>query len=440
MRSFRLLPLILLAAAFGMAHAEPLHVERVALGDDVPGVQAYNLQEAGDWRVFARSAPGFRASRLFLQRRDGDRWLPPQPLPFTDERWRDSDPHLSADGRVLTFVSDRPGSGDAPRGQLDLFESHRDGADWSAPRRLPDALQSAAYELGPERYGQRLYFASGRRGGPGALSVYAAQLDGAAPQPQALPAPVNEGAHNSDFHLTPDGRYAIWWSSRGGAAGGDGDLYLAERIGGGFGPALRLPEPVNGPGFEFTPQVSADGRWLYFASTRDEPTGLSHVYRTAWPALLQALGPAAEAASQAALDAQVSALWRAMGHAPGAGSDTAQLTRLLHAQGRVHAQTLRDGQLGVRSFAADDFVRRVGEPSAEGLYECEVKREQRRYGAHAQVYSVVQSRRHPAQAMPDLTGVNSMQWQLGPEGWRLLSLHYALELPGAGLPGGDCLA
>ena len=42
------------------------------------------------------------------------------------------------------------------------------------------------------------------------------------------------------------------------------------------------------------------------------------------------------------------------------------------------------------------------------------------------------------------TGVNSSQWQLGSLGWQLLSLRYALELPGrAPAPrtrrSGDCL-
>jgi Tol biopolymer transport system component len=135
-----------------------------------------------------------------------------------------------------------------------------------------------------------LYFTSARPGGPARMAVYRAQPDEPGATPQALPSPVNDGSHNSDFTLSPDGRFALWWSHREGTAG-PGDLYLAERRGEGFGPARRLPEPVNGPGLEFTPSVSADGQWLYFASTGDQPEGLSHVFRTSWPALLQALQP-----------------------------------------------------------------------------------------------------------------------------------------------------
>jgi hypothetical protein len=430
-----LLLCFLLGAVLLQARAsEPLLVvEPVDLGELVLGEQRYNLQEQGLLRVFARSAAGFKRSRLYLQRRGDDgRWTSPEALPFSDPRWRDSDPHLSADGRTLTFVSDRPASGETPLPQMDLYESRWVDGRWSAPQRLAEAWQSPAYELGPERYGEQLYLASARPGGPGKLAIY--RVGAAAAPPQALPAPVNVGANNSDFTLSPDGRYALWWSDRDGASGGAGELYLAERVGQGFGPALRLPAPINGPDFEFTPSVSADGQWLYFASTRGGRDGLSGIYRVSWPALLQSLGAAAQAFSQAALDAEISALWRAIGHGPGQPSDLARLAAIFHPQARIQGQHLRDSQLGLDSWSVPDFLNLLATPGPRGLVECEIQREQRRYGAHAQVYSVVQTRREPGQARASYTGVNSMQWQLGPQGWQLLALHYALALPGLPLP------
>lgn len=430
--------------------ADPLQVERIDLGDSGPDAQAYNLQERGTLRVFARSAAGFKRSQIVWQRRGADgAWQAPELLPFADPRWRDSDPHLAGDGKTLSFISDRPATGDQPSGQLDLFEVQLLDAgtgQWTAPRRLPEPLQSERYELGPERHGERLYFASYRAGGPGKLSVYQAETEQG--PPQALPAPINEGEANSDFTLSPDGRYALWWSSRVGTEGG-GDLYLAERVGEQFGPALRLPAPINGPGFEFTPSVSADGRWLLFASTRAVPgsaPGLAHMYRVSWPALLRTLGPQAQAYSRASLEAQVSALWRAFAHAPGQGADVARMAALLHPQARVWGQQLNVGasRLEARGWSAEAFLAALREPAPRALRECEIHRELRRYAGQAEVYSVVESRRDPARAEADYVGVNSSQWQLGPQGWQLLSLHYALELPGEALPAhagrsGQCL-
>lgn len=268
-----------------------LQPERLDLGAAAAGHQTYNFQETGHWRTWALSGPAFAGARVMLQHRGADgRWGPPQAAPFSDPRWRDTDPHLSPDGTVLTFASDRPRAGETPAGDLDLFESRR-GRDgrWSAPTRLAPPLQSPRYELGPERIGTTLFFGSARAGGPGPLAVWRSD-GGAAPEP--LPAPVNDATQNGDFTLSPDGRWALWWSLRSGG----GDLYMAERIGGGFGPARRLPAPINGPGFEFTPSISADGQWLTFASTRGAdggpaPDGLAQVWRVSWPAVLAALGP-----------------------------------------------------------------------------------------------------------------------------------------------------
>ncbi|WP_431265890.1 TolB family protein [Roseateles chitinivorans] len=422
-----------------------LVVERVELSGADPQTQTYNLQETATLRVFARSAAGFKQSQIFWQRRDpSGAWRAPEPLPFSDPRWRDSDPHLSGDGKTLTFVSSRPGEEAAAReDDLDLFETRLldlDTGSWTPPRRLADALQSTQQELGPERYGQQLYFASTRIGGPGKLSIYRVD-DGENSPPRLLPPPINEGTANNDFTLSPDGRFAVWWSNRAGSEGG-ADLYLAERVGEQFGPALRLPAPINGAGFEFTPSIAVDGRWLLFASTRPVPgfaPGLSQVYRVSWPALLDALGPEAQAFSRSALEAQVTALWQSFSHAAGQPADAARLSALMHPQARVWGQQLdaQVSQLQVRSWSAEAFVAAVGKPTARALHECEIHRELRRYAGHAEVYSVVESRRDPAQAAPDYVGVNSTQWQLGPQGWQLLSLHYAIELPGAPLPEHD---
>ncbi|WP_416762637.1 TolB family protein [Roseateles sp. So40a] len=424
------------------AAARELVVERVDLPGSEAGTQTYNLQETATLRVFARSEAGFKASRIFWQRREAiGAWRAPESLPFSDPRWRDSDPHLSADGKTLTFVSSRPADDAKPRGDdLDLFETrltYLDAGSWAPPRRLADARQSAGQELGPERYGTRLYFASTRAGGPGKLSVYRVD-DDEQTAPRALPSPINEGTANSDFTFSPDGRFALWWSNRAGSEGG-ADLYAAERVGDRFGPAMRLPAPVNGPGFEFTPSITADGRWLLFASTRAAPgvaAGLSAVYRVSWPAVVEALGSEAQAFSRSSLDAQVSALWRTFDHEPGQPGDAERLRALMHPEARVWAQQLNASasQIQARSWTADAFAAAVGKPSARGLRECEIHREVRRYAGHAEVYSVVESRRDAAQAAPDYVGVNSTQWQLGPQGWQMLSLHYAVELPGAPLP------
>ncbi|QDQ26865.1 hypothetical protein FNU76_11100 [Chitinimonas arctica] len=440
---------VLLLSLCGQVQAAPLTLELMQLGPSDPTTQSYNLQEQRDLRVFARSAADFKQSKIFWQQKINGQWQAPQRLPFSNERWRDSDPHLSNNGKTLVFISDRPVDGEQALGQLDLYESTLSEGKWSAPQRLSESLQSKSYELGPERYGNQLYFGSYRKGGPGKVSIYRSErlADGGHSAPVALPAPVNVGPSNSDFTLSPDGRFALWWSDRdAGKNGSDADIFLAERVGADFGPAIRLPAPINGPGFEFTPSVSSDGQWLIFASTRSgaHAAGLSQLYRVSWPALLKELGPRIEAHSQLQLDQRLSALWQAIGHKDGAASNVELLGSLLHPQARIWGQSLRTASLDIKAWSGSEFLDLLKEPKPEALYECEVHRELRRYGAHAEVYSVVESRRRADQTLADSTGVNSSQWQLGPQGWQLLSLHYAMELPGQSPPprtrrSGDCI-
>lgn len=429
----------LLLGLNGVVGAAELQIEAMFVGPKDATQQSYNLQELRELRVFARSAAGFKHAQIFWQRRVDGQWLPAEALPFSDPRWSDSDPHLSSDGKTLTFISDRPLSGDQPLGQLDIFEATWSQGRWSPPQRLGEAVQSQAYELGPERYADQLYFGSTR--GSGKLAVYLSErLANGEYQPAlALPAPINSGPSNGDFTLSPDGRYALWWSDRQDESANtskEGDLFIAERLGSGFGPAIRLPAPVNTASFEFTPSVSSDGRWLIFASTRpgQHSVGLAQLYRVSWPDLLSQLGPQIEAASQAQLEQRLSQLWQGITHRAGAASDIELLRPLLHPQARIWGQGLRAASLNLNAWSGSEFLDVMKEPSPEALLECEVHRELRRYGAHAQVYSVVESRHHANQVEADYTGVNSSQWQLGPQGWQLLSLHYALELPGQAPP------
>jgi hypothetical protein len=273
--------LLLLQLSTAWAQTPALQIEALELGESNPAEQVYNLQEMPEVRVFARSAAGFKKARIMLQARQGPGWSAPRTIEFSDPLFSDTDPHLSADGLRLSFISDRGG-------QLDLYESRWEQDRWGAPQRLSEAWQSGRIELGPERIGGSLYFSSTRAGA--GLQIYRAEH---ADQPaQPLPAPINEGRHNSDFTISPDGRYALWWSDRAGPEGGRGDIFLAERIGEGFGPARRLPAPINGPFSEITPSISADGQWLSFASDRPDAAGskgLMRAYRTSWPALLAAL-------------------------------------------------------------------------------------------------------------------------------------------------------
>jgi len=229
----------------------------------------YNLgmDAAQSTMVFARSDPDFENSRIWFARRQGEGWSAPGEVPFSDARYRDSDPWLTPDGRTLYFVSNRPVSGDAPNATLDVWRVAFDGQRFGTPEHLP-MLASDGQELGPELHDGWLYFNSSRKPGPAKLAIYRARINGTGfDAPEPMPAPFNDGTIQGDFTLSPDGRLAVFWSVRDGTT--EADLFAACRTQAGWSAAVRLPPPISARGMDFTPAFSADGRSLLFASMRE---------------------------------------------------------------------------------------------------------------------------------------------------------------------------
>jgi Tol biopolymer transport system component len=232
----------------------------------------YTSASAADVAVFARSDAEFARAKILIVRGSAS----PELIEFSDERYSDSDPQISPDGRTLWFVSDRPIEGEQPHGGLNVWRSDLLEGRWAAPRPISKA-NSAGVELGPEVHGDQLTFNSTRRGGAGGLDIWSMPLAGDEP-PQPFSAPINSKANEGDFTLSKDGRVALFWSDRPGGAGG-GDIWLSVKQDDTWSNPVNLGRAVNGPGFEFTPSLSPDERTLYFASApAGGASGLADIY------------------------------------------------------------------------------------------------------------------------------------------------------------------
>ena len=234
--------------------------------------------------VFGRSEAEFRNAKIFIAERRGSRWSKPQPISFSDDRYSDSDPWLTPDGRTLFFISDRPSPERAKeRRDYDIWRSDWVGGRWSPPRRLGATVNSAGQELGPELHGGVLYFASARRSGLGGLDIYQARskADGFE-QAELLPAPFKTAASESDFTLDDSGRAAMFWRS----VGERGTIHIAYRDGDGWSKPVPLPDAINMGAFNFTPSFSSDGKRVRYSSTLErsgQPSGLADIYEKALP-------------------------------------------------------------------------------------------------------------------------------------------------------------
>lgn len=209
----------------------------------------------------------------------GGTWTSPVVLPFSGT-YRDLDPAFSPDGSRLYFSSARP-SGPTPADTatgVDTWYVDRTGNGWSAPVRLPEPVNDAETDMYPSVTRRGVLYFDSFRSRPRRRLAYRAEpmATGALGTPVALDTTINADSGASNLFVDPDERYVVFAAVRPEGMGGP-DLYISARTAGGWTPPRNLSSLVNGPGVEFCPFVSRDGRYLYF--TRITPLSDKKVER-----------------------------------------------------------------------------------------------------------------------------------------------------------------
>jgi Tol biopolymer transport system component len=197
--------------------------------------------------------------------------------PFSGKH-RDADPFITADGKQLLFISDRP-VGDKPKKDMDIWVmDHKENGDWGEPRNLGAPVNTTASEWFPTVAANgTLYFGSGRPGGRGKTDLYRSRLmDGKFAEPENLGPNVNSAADEFEGCVAPDESFLVFMSAGRSDSLGGGDLYISYQKDGKWTPAKNLGPKVNGPGLEISPYLSPDGKYFFFSSARkagDIPAG-----------------------------------------------------------------------------------------------------------------------------------------------------------------------
>lgn len=149
-----------------------------------------------------------------------------------------------------------------------------------AVRWTPPQLSTPAYEAAPTFMpdGRTLYFLAADAAFGRYQIAQSRCADGgwtrAEPTPFSMPMPT----WDADPFVTPDGQRLYFISTRHDPKAEDFDIWFVQRqADGSWGPAQRLPEPVNSKGSELLPRVDASGR-LYFGSNRAGGHGQGDIY------------------------------------------------------------------------------------------------------------------------------------------------------------------
>jgi hypothetical protein len=251
--------------------AKPLP-EPALFADGVVSTGEYESHPAftpdGRTLYFVRSTPEFTDWTIYVSHHQDGRWAAPKVAPFSGKH-RDADPFITADGKQLYFISDRPVDG-KPRQDMDIWVMDRTKDGWGEPRNLGAPINTPANEwFSTVAKSGTLYFGSSRPGGHGKTDLYRARhKDGKFAEPENLGANINSAAEEYEGCIAGDESFLIFMAAGRPDSRGGGDLYISYQKDGKWTPARNLGPKMNGPGLEISPYLSPDGRYFFFSSAR----------------------------------------------------------------------------------------------------------------------------------------------------------------------------
>ena len=174
---------------------------------------------------------------------------------------------ISADGRTLVFTvcqGRRRGFGNC-----DLYVSYRNGDDWSNPENLGADVNSSSWDSQPalSADGRTLYFVSDRPGGLGKRDLWVCRRDGTGQWGEARN--LGPGVNTPDDDVSPflhaNGR-TLFFASEGYVGMGGFDLWMTERQNNGWSKPENLGYPLNTHEDQVGLYVSADGKRVFIRS------------------------------------------------------------------------------------------------------------------------------------------------------------------------------
>lgn len=152
----------------------------------------------------------FGSCDLFISKRTGDSWSKPKNLGRSiNSKYWESQPSLSADGKKLFFVSNRPGG----FGGRDIWVSSNVNGKWEAPENLGNQINTFKDETTPFIHfsGESLFFSSNGYPGMGGFDLFKSRRsDTVWTEPKNLGFPINSFRDEVALLVGADGKMGYY--------------------------------------------------------------------------------------------------------------------------------------------------------------------------------------------------------------------------------------
>ena len=192
---------------------------------------AQSISADGRTMVFTAClrADGIGSCDIYIAHKIGNKWTKPVNMGTpVNSKYKETQPSLTADGRGIYFVSNRPGG----KGAFDIWYSYlNENNKWSVPVNLGDSINTPADELAPFIHydNKTLYFSSFGHKGMGGSDMFMAHKDSNNQwsAPVNLAYPINTWNNEESMIVSADCKTGMFSSDMDGGYG-QKDIYRFE--------------------------------------------------------------------------------------------------------------------------------------------------------------------------------------------------------------------
>ena len=213
---------------------------------------------------------------IYMSAKNSQGWDDPVPIDELNLDGHEACIYVSPNGQdMLLYKFDEVGGGT-------IYESKLDGEKWREPTQLDAAINSDYWDshAGLSADGKTIVFVSDRPGGVGGRDIYLMKKlpNGSWADVQNIGRTINTPYDEEGPYLHPDGK-TIYFSSKGHNSMGGFDVFTSELSEDGIWSEPRnLGYPINTVGDDVFFVPSADGTRAYFSSFRDDGKGEQDLY------------------------------------------------------------------------------------------------------------------------------------------------------------------
>ena len=271
----------------------PVKVHKRSMGDTVNFLnsQFFPVMTADDETLIFTGLTENKDENIYITHRIPGGWDVPEEISKTINTTNNEGTcSISADGRTLVLTAcNRPDS----YGGCDLYISKKQGNDWSAPQNLGETINSRNWESQPSLSadGRILYFASDRRGGQGKLDIWYSVLKNKDvwSEPKNLGPGINTPDDDNAPFIHANGR-TLFFASNGLPGMGGFDIFLSQKTDTTWSAPKNIGYPINTQTDQVALYISANGKKAYYTDDNSDKTaGRSLLYTFDLPDTLQNL-------------------------------------------------------------------------------------------------------------------------------------------------------